>query len=150
MAHKRPPLEIKDITASLKESKGQGVGAFFPPPPTTTADKQSAKPTEKTPLPQGPKAADTHKTLTDVMTSVLQDVNLRDWRDTIENTQTRGSSLRLTNEEIYAVEDAIQDLERLLNIKTSINELARLGLLFLMHDLKQNGEKSLVYQVKKS
>jgi hypothetical protein len=150
MAHKRPPLEIKAITASLKESKGQGVGAFFPPPPTTTADKPSAKPTEKTPLPQGPKAADTHKTPTDVMTSVLQDVNLREWRDTIENTQTRGSSLRLTKEEIYAVEDAIQDLERLLNIKTSINELARLGLLFLMHDLKHNGEKSLVYQVKKS
>jgi hypothetical protein len=150
MAHKRPPLEIKDITASLKESKGQGVGAFFPPPPTNTADRQSAKPPEKTPLPKVPNEPETQKTLTDVMTSLLQDVNLRDWRDTIENTQTRGSSLRLTNEEIYAVEDVIQDLERLLNIKTSMNELARLGLLFLMHELKQNGDKSLVYKVKKS
>jgi len=150
MAHKRPPLEIKAITASLKESKGQGVGAFFPPPPTNTADNQPAKPPEKTPLPKVPKATKTQKTLTDVMTSVLQDVNLRDWRDTIENTQTRGSSLRLTNEEIYAVEDVIKDLERLLHIKTSINELARLGLLFLIHEFKQNGEKSLVYKVKKS
>jgi hypothetical protein len=150
MAHKRPPLEIKDITASLKESKGQGVGAFFPTPPQNTAENQSAKPTEKTSLPKAPTHTETQKTLTDVMTSVLQDVNLRHWRDTIENTQTRGSSLRLTNEEIYAVEDVIQDLERLLNIKTSINELARLGLLFLMHEFKQNGEKSLVYQVKKS
>jgi|SRR4029453_5854155 hypothetical protein len=150
MAHKRPPLEIKDITASLKESKGQGVGAFFPPPPTNTTDNQSVKPIEKTSLPQVPKEAEMQKTLPDVMTSLLQDVNLRDWRDTIENTQTRGSSLRLTNEEIYAVEDVIQDLERLLNIKTSMNELARLGLLFLMHDLKHNGEKSLVYKVKKS
>ena len=150
MAHKRPPLEIKAITASLKESKGQGVGAFFPPPPTNTADNQPAKPPEKTPLPKVPKATETQKTLTDVMTSVLQDVNLRDWRDTIENTQTRGSSLRLTNEEIYAVEDVIKDLERLLHIKTSINELARLGLLFLIHEFKQNGEKLLVYKVKKS
>ena len=150
MAHKRPPLDIKDITASLKESKGQGVDAFFPPPPTKTADVQPAKPKEKTPLPKVPKEAESQKTLTDVMTSLLQDVNLRDWRDTIENTQTRGSSLRLTNEEIYAVEDVIQDLERLLNIKTSMNELARLGLLFLIHDFKQNGEKSLVYKVKKS
>jgi hypothetical protein len=150
MAHKRPPLEIKAITAFLKESKGQGVGAFFPPPPTNTADNQPAKPPEKTPLPKVPKATETQKTLTDVMTSVLQDVNLRDWRDTIENTQTRGSSLRLTNEEIYAVEDVIKDLERLLHIKTSINELARLGLLFLIHEFKHNGEKSLVYKVKKS
>jgi hypothetical protein len=84
------------------------------------------------------------------MTSLLQDVNLRAWRDTIENTQTRGSSLRLTNDEIYAVEDVIKDLERLLKIKTSINELARLGLLFLIHDFKKNGKQSLVYKVKKS
>ena len=150
MARKRPPLEITDITASLKASKGQGVGAFFPPPPSNIADTQSAKSTEKTPLPQVPKEAEMQKILIDVMTSVLQDVNLRAWRDTIENTQTRGSSLRLTNEEIYAVEDVIKDLERLLHIKTSINELARLGLLFLIHEFKQNGEKSLVYKVKKS
>jgi len=150
MAHKRPPLEITDITASLKESKGQGVGVFFPTPPTHTADNQSAKPTEKALLPKDTKEPEIQKTLTDVMTSALQDVNLRNWRDTIENTQTRGSSLRLTNEEIYAVEDVIQDLERLLNIKTSINELARLGLLFLIHDFKHNGEKSLMYKVKKS
>jgi hypothetical protein len=150
MVHKRPPLEIKAITASLKESKGQGVGAFFPPPPTNSADTQSSKPIEKTPRPKDTKKHEIQETLTDVMASLLQDVNLRDWKDTIENTQTRGSSLRLTNEEIYAVEDVIQDLERLLNIKTSMNELARLGLLFLMHDFKHNGEKSLVYKVKKS
>jgi hypothetical protein len=150
MAHKRPPLEIKAITESLKESKGQGVGAFFPHPPPNTADKQSAKSPAKTSLQKVPKEAETQKTLTDVMTSALQDVKLRDWRDTIENTQTRGSSLRLANEEIYAVEDIIQDLERLLKIKTSINELARLGLLFLVHEFKKNGEMSLVYKVKKS
>jgi hypothetical protein len=150
MAHKRPPLDIKEITESLKESKGQGVGTFFPHPPPNTADTQASKPIDKTLRPKGAKEPENQKTLTDVMTSLLQDVNLRDWRDTIENTQTRGSSLRLTNEEIYAVEDVIKDSERLLKIKTSINELARLGLLFLIHDFKQNGEKSLVYKVKKS
>ena len=150
MAHKRPPLEIKEITKSLKESKGQGVGAFFPPTPTKTPDNKAPKSTEKTSHSKPVKEPEIQKTLTDVMTSLLQDVNLRDWKDTIENTQTRGSSLRLTNEEIYAIEDVIKDLERLLKIKTSINELARLGLLFLIHDLKQNGEKSLVYKVKKS
>jgi hypothetical protein len=150
MAHKRPPLEIKEITASLKESKGQGVGVFFPTSPTKTPKNQDVKHREKPPVRRSPKADESQKTLTDVMTSVLQDVNVRVWRDTIENTETRGSSLRLTNEEVYAVEDVIQDLERLLKIKTSMNELARLGLLFLVHDFKKNGEKSIVYKVKKS
>src|SRR5262249_545281 len=120
MANKRPPLEIKSITESLKESKGQGVGAFFPTPPTHNRDNKAPKSIQKTPLPKPAKEPEIQKTLTDVMTSLLQDVDIRDWRDTIENTQTRGSSLRLTNEEIYAVEDVIKDLERLLKIKTSI------------------------------
>jgi hypothetical protein len=150
MAHKQPPFEIKDITKSLKESKGQGVGVFFPTPPTHTADNQDVNLTDTPAVPRAPKQEQRQKTLPDVMTSLLQDVNLRAWRDTIENTETRGSSLRLTNEEIYAVEDVIQDLERLLKIKTSMNELARLGLLFLVHDFKKNGEKSIIYQVKKS
>jgi hypothetical protein len=47
MAHKRPPLEISAITESLKESKGQGVGVFFPSPPTTTIENQEVKPKEK-------------------------------------------------------------------------------------------------------
>ena len=150
MAHKRPPLEIKEITASLKESKGQGVGVFFPTPPTHTADNQDVNPTDTPTVPRAPEQEQRQKTLTDVMTSVLQDVNIREWRDTIENTETRGSSLRLTNDEIYAVEDVIQDLERLLKIRTSMNELARLGLLFLVHEFKKHGEKSIVYKVKKS
>jgi hypothetical protein len=150
MAHKRPPLEIKEITESLKESKGQGVGVFFPTTPTKTPDNQDVKHVEKPTVPRSPQKDESPKKLTDVMTSLLQDVNLREWRDTIENTETRGSSLRLTNDEIYAVEDVIQDLERLLKIKTSMNELARLGLLFLVHEFKKNGEKSIVYKVKKS
>jgi hypothetical protein len=101
-------------------------------------------------VPRAPEQEQRQKTLPDVMTSLLQDVNIREWRDTIENTETRGSSLRLTNDEIYAVEDVIQDLERLLKIRTSMNELARLGLLFLVHEFKKHGEKSIVYKVKKS
>jgi len=150
MAHKRPPLEIKEITESLKESKGQGVGVFFPTPPTNTAENQDVNSTDTPTVPRAPEQEQRQKTLTDVMTSVLQDVNIREWRDTIENTETRGSSLRLTNDEIYAVEDVLQDLERLLKIRTSINELARLGLLFLVHEFKKHGEKSIIYKVKKS
>lgn len=85
-----------------------------------------------------------------VMTSSLQDVNYRDWKDVIENTETHNSSLRLTNEENYAVEDLVNDLKRKLKIKTSLNEIARLGILYIIKDFKKNREKSLVYKVKKS
>jgi len=85
-----------------------------------------------------------------VATSSLHEVTLRVWKDTIENTETHNSSLRLTNEENYAVEDLINELKRNLKVKASLNEVARLGLLYIIHDFKQNREKSLVYKVKKS
>ena len=86
----------------------------------------------------------------EVTTSSLHEINFRVWKDTIENTETHNSSLRLTNEENYAAEDMINDLKRSLKVKTSLNEVARLGLLYIIHDFKQNREKSLVYKVKKS
>lgn len=161
--NKRPPVDIGDVTETLKESKGQGMDVFFPTPPHNTADdNKDLKPKKKTRAIKTPEDdnifldeskklnEESLNTLDDVMTSLLQDVNLRGWKDTIENTETRGSSLRLTNDEIYSVQDILKDLERQLKIKTSINELARLGLLFLIHDFKKNGAKSLIYKVKKS
>lgn len=84
------------------------------------------------------------------MTSSLHDVNFRTWKDLVENTETHNSSLRLTNEENYAVEDMVNELKRHLKIKTSLNEVARLGLLYIIQDFKTNREKSLIYRVKKS
>ena len=84
------------------------------------------------------------------MTSSFHDVNLRDWKDTIENTETHNSSLRLTTEEGEHIEDLITDLKRKFKIKTSLNEVARLGLLHIVQDFKKNGENSLIYKVKKS
>ena len=56
----------------------------------------------------------------DVVTSIRNEVTLRDWKDIIENTETHNSSLRLTNEENYAVEDLINELKRSLKIKVLI------------------------------
>src|SRR5215213_8693361 len=101
MAKSRPPLKIDDLTKNLKESKGQGIGAFFTPPPpnsntaekepNTTTSHQRAAPAQpkKTLKPkrnasQAPVKDVNH----DVVTSLLQDVNLREWRDLIENTET--------------------------------------------------------------
>jgi len=84
------------------------------------------------------------------MTSSLHDVNLRAWRDTIENTETHNSSLRLTTEEGQDIEDLITDLKRKYKIKSSLNEVARLGLLYILQDFKKHREHSLIYRVKKS
>ena len=86
----------------------------------------------------------------DVMTSARQDINLKAWQEMIENTETQNSALRLTSEERYAVEDVVSELRRKYGIKTSMNEIARLGLLLLIHDFKQHKKESLIHAVKKA
>lgn len=86
----------------------------------------------------------------DVMTSHLLAANLKRWQEIIENTETQNSALRLTSEERYAVEDVVNELRRQYGIKTSMNELARLGLLLLLSDFKTHKKESLIHQVKKA
>lgn len=124
-------------------------------PPLSSTDKSDKA--IKSPTPESPPPArkqnrkQVNKSATnDVSTSARQHVKLRAWKDTIENTETHNSSLRLTTEEGEHIEDLITDLKRTFKIKTSLNEIARLGLLHLVQDFKQNGENSLIYKVKKS
>src|SRR3712207_7591357 len=62
--------------------------------------------------------------LHDALPISRHDVDYREWRDIIENTETRNSSLRLTREEGYEIEDLVKELERKHKITTSMNELA--------------------------
>ena len=109
--------------------------------------------TQRTPLshprPESEKKEST-SIVHDVTTSSRQDANLRTWKEIIENTETHNSSLRLTTEEGDNIEDLIQELKRKLKVKTSLNEVARLGLLYILHDFKKHREHSLIYKVKKS
>ena len=120
--------------------------------PTSAVPKEPNEQTAPAAQEQQPVANEEKSTKAsdDVETSSRHDVNYRVWRDIIENTETHNSSLRLTAEENFAVEDVITDLKRQLKIKTSLNEIARLGLLYLVHDFKKHREKSLLYKVKKS
>src|SRR5437764_6595902 len=143
---KRPPVDIGDVTETLKESKGQGMDVFFSTPPNEDNDNsQTINDTGKTHTltdkPDKEISAETKdlnkkvkkrnerrkEVRDDVTTSPLHDVGLRGWRDTIENTETHNSSLRLTMEESDEIEDLIKELKRKLKIKTSLNEVARLG-----------------------
>ena len=114
-----------------------------PSPGAIIADKKQQKKTTKT----------THQIKDvrhDVMTPQNDGVDYRSWRDIIENTETHNSALRLTREERYQIEDMIQDLERTHKIKTSMNEVARLGLLAVIADYKKRKREALIYKVKKS
>ncbi len=138
------------MTQSLKASQGQGVGVFFPPPPNNTAEKKGRERIKTSPAPPAPQADDSHASRHDVTTSARQNVDYRAWKDLIENTETHNSALRLTRKERYDVEDVVSELERTHHIKTSMNELARLGLLSLVRDYQQRQQQSLVYKVKKA
>jgi hypothetical protein len=119
---------------------------------TDHSDQPIKSPTPQSPPParQQSKKKEPTSILNDVMTSSLHDVHLRVWRDMIENTETHNSSLRLTTEESEHIEDVITGLKRKFKIKTSLNEIARLGLLHIVQDFKKHGENSLIYKVKKS
>jgi hypothetical protein len=124
-----------------------------PPAQTSNASSRTSRPVKAkspSPLRQAGRQQESKFVNNDVVTSSLHNVNFRSWRDTIENTETHNSSLRITKQEGHDIEDLLKDLERNLKIKSSLNELARLGLLYLLHDFKKNREQSLVYKVKKS
>lgn len=56
----------------------------------------------------------------------------------------------MTNEERYDIEDLVSELRRKFKIKTSMNEIARLGLLYIINDFKKDKTQSLIIKVKKS
>jgi hypothetical protein len=156
MASKRPPLEIDELTNNLKQSSGKGIDAFF----ASQSDDTNVKPlihedesTSPTPIPKinheirHSKPKSRHH---DVKTSVHHDVKLRKWRDIIEGTETQNSSLRMTKNEKYDVKDLIEELERKYKVETSLNEIARLGILYIIEDFKKDKMKSLIMRVKKS
>jgi hypothetical protein len=133
-----------------------GASAFFQP--QAPEPPAAMPPVTKTPSPpdstQQPKQEQLpsvrQDVRSDVTTSLLQDIDLKRWREQIEDTETQNSSLRLTSEERYVIEDIISELQRKEKIKTSMNEVARLGLLFLIHEFKKNRRQSILYRVKKA
>lgn len=127
--------------------------AFFKEPvpsPAVTPEVQTASTPVKEDSNEDVRTDVRHDVTHDVVTSMLQGVDLRSWRDAIENTETQNSALRLTSEERYTIEDVVSELKRKFGIKTSMNEIARLGLLLLVHDYKQSKKDSLVHKVKRA
>ncbi len=88
-----------------------------------------------------------HDVMTDVMMSVLpEDISL--WRKVLAVSETHNSALRLSAQERDDIEDCVLLLRRKFGIKTSMNELARLGLLLLVRDVRMRKSESLVSAVK--
>ncbi len=147
MAKDNPWAGIGALDQKLYQQPKKDTPVAPRPAPKRTHDPKGTEETRKTPF---VREAGKQTGREDATTLSRHDVNYRAWRDIIENTETHNSSLRLTAEENFAVEDVITDLRRQLKIKTSLSELARLGLLYLIHDFKTQRENSVVYKVKKS
>lgn len=132
------PHERTTAQVQQQESKGW----HSPTPPSYADENQTVH--------EPSQPAGTTDVMGDGMTALLQGVKLKAWQEVIENTETQNSALRLTSAERYAIEDVVNELRRQEKIKTSMNEIARLGLLLLIHDFKQNKHRSLLYRVKKA
>ncbi len=116
--------------------------AVTPPVRTSrTSIVRTRKPAISTPT--------TTDVIPDVVTSLLEGVDVTRWRELIADTETHNSALRLTAAERDAVEDLVRDLRRADRIKTSMNELARLGLLLIVDDFRRRSAKSIIHRIKK-
>ncbi len=93
-------------------------------------------------------ASRSHDVKPDVMTSLLPE-DVSQWRSILSNTETHNSALRLSAQERDDIEDCVLLLRRTLGVKTSMNELARLGLLLLVRDVRARKSKSIVCAVKR-
>lgn len=156
----------KQLPTNAITNELAGASAFFQPQATPSpaepqvTEKPAVAPPQASPPPVAEDSTqDTQQAslpsvrqdvMIDVTTSLLQDVDLKRWREQIEDTETQNSSLRLTSQERYVIEDVISELQRKEKIKTSMNEVARLGLLFLIHEFKKNRRQSILYRVKKA
>src|SRR5690349_5132387 len=102
-----------------------GASAFFQPsapenpavsplvatPPSDTPTQDSVPdPTKQSQ--QEERTSSHHDVMLDVTTAMLEDVDLKRWREQIEDTETQNSSLRLTSQERYVIEDVIRELQR--------------------------------------
>jgi hypothetical protein len=137
-AHKPTPAKLPPLQAR----------PHLPPPPP--ANEQQPPEGEQQKGREASRQVIKADGMLDVMTLSRQDINLKAWQEMIENTETQNSALRLTSEERYAVEDVVSELRRKYGIKTSMNEIARLGLLLLIDDFKKHKKASLIHTVKKA
>jgi hypothetical protein len=162
MAHKRPPLEINAITESLKESKGQGVGAFFPTPPNNPADDQEVKlpqkepnrhtQRQKAPLPSTKKKQAKLLTSKNVSKQVSneesQEANVEERiLASLQTTDLKENTFRYTQEELDFIRDIVYEAEVKYKTKLNKNDVVRIGLEWLIVDWRTNNEESLLARI---
>ena len=166
MAHKRPPLEINAITESLKESKGQGVDVLFPTPTNTTANDQELKTSQKTPsrLPQRQKAPSpptknkqakllTSKNVSKQVSKYTsngesQEANIEERiLASLHTTDLKANTFRYTQEELDFIRDIVYEADVQYKTKLDKNDIARIGLEWLMVDWRTNKKESLLARI---
>jgi hypothetical protein len=116
----------------------------------TAAPRHPSPPQKEPKSVESPRHDVRHDVTPDLVTLPLGQINLRNWRIGLENTETRNSALRLTSAERDRVEDLVRELWRRHKVRTSMNEVARLGLRVIERDFRRSDQGSLVYRLKRS
>lgn len=116
--------------------------------PSLAAHLQEAPPRKSPDVSKEAMKSRHHDVTPDVVTSVRPE-DVSQWRTILANTETHNSALRLSAKERDDIEDCVLLLRRTLGIKTSMNELARLGLLLLVQDVRARTSKSVICAVKR-
>ena len=140
-------LSKLDATPALVAAEDQNQVATSPILKATPVqpDLMPRTPHAKTDVTDSPR----HDARHDVVTSVVPD-DLSRWRKILANTELHNSALRLSAQERDDIEDCVLLLRRTLGIRTSMNELARLGLLLLVRDVRIRKGTSVICGVKQS
>lgn len=119
-------------------------------PPETAAVTETPPADSVTPRRRDARHGVTTATEPDAVVALMEGIDLGRWREVLADTETHNSTYRLTEEERRVAEDLVRDLWRRDQVKTSMNEVARLGLMLLAHDYRRRGKQSIIYRVRRS
>lgn len=156
-SNKRPPLEMDDITKSLKQSSGKGVDAFFSSSPTQAEEKMNEV-VNKTPSPAIKEDTNDrdimvsryHDTVVsphhDTMVIFTEEYIVETIRKAVKQFGKEPATQRLTMEEKQELKDIEYSYDRQ-GIKTTGNEIIRIAINFLILDYKKNGVNSTLEKV---
>jgi hypothetical protein len=168
---KRKPLSFNntELSENLQRSAAKGIDAFFSPAPEPAGEEEQlpakndtdsartdqlspiAKPakskTTKETKPKQPRYRDTMQPSNhETVVSRYHDTIIQEVRKAVKELGKEAATHRFTDSEKKEIMDMIYAYKRQ-GIRTSENEITRIGVNFLIEDYKENGENSVLHKV---
>lgn len=165
---KRKPLSFdnNELSENLQRSAAKGIDAFFSPAHEPERQTQETKAEDKPKAKEQPPTIEPQKRKTtkelkpkqtryrdtmqpsnhETMVSRYHDTIIHEVRMAVKELGKEAATHRFTDTEKKEIMDMIYAYKRQ-GIRTSENEIARIGVNFLIEDYKENGENSILHKV---